>query len=125
MAFTARRIHDITILDFEGRLTFTAGEELSRRITALAAADRPKVVLNLAGVIYVDSAGLGAIVNAFMKLRDTDGGLTFVNPTMRTKHVLEITGIASLVETYASEQLAIASYPVASPVVALPMETHS
>lgn len=109
MAFSERHIQDVTILDFEGRLTYTAGEDLSRRITALAS-NGANVVLNLAGVSYVDSAGLGAIVNAFTKLRDTGGGLAFLNPTLRTQHVLDITGIASLVKTFPSEQLAIASY---------------
>lgn len=109
MAFDERTVHDITILDFDGRLTFTAGVELSRRITALAQAGVSNVVLALDRVSYVDSAGLGAIVDAFMQLRQRDGMLKFVNPSSRTRHVLEITGIATLIETYPTEAAAIAS----------------
>jgi anti-sigma B factor antagonist len=109
-----RQIQDVTILDLEGRLTFTAGTELSRRVMTLAARHTTKVVLNLERVSYIDSAGLGAIVHAFTRLRGANGGLRFVNPSARTQHVLEITGIASLVETFASEQLAIDSF-AASP----------
>jgi anti-sigma B factor antagonist len=110
MPFDERHIQDITILDFEGRLTFTAGVELSRRITSLMAARAHKVVLNLERVTYLDSAGLGAVVGAFTKLRGEKGGLKFVNPSARTQHVLDITGIAKIVETFPSERLAVASY---------------
>jgi anti-sigma B factor antagonist len=118
MPFDERHIQDITILDFEGRLTFTAGVELSRRITSLANANTTKVVLNLERVSYVDSAGLGAIVSAFTQLRGGAGGLKFVNPSARTQHVLEITGIAKLVETFTSERLAVASYAAAASPIA-------
>ena len=110
MPFDERTSQDITILDFEGRLTFTAGVELSRRITSLAIQNVTKVVLNLERVSYVDSAGLGAIVGAFTELRRRNGELKFVNPSTRTQHVLEITGIAALIATFATEAAAIHSF---------------
>jgi anti-sigma B factor antagonist len=110
MPFHERTIEDITILDFEGRLTFTAGVELSRRITSLSASNVSKVILNLERVSYVDSAGLGAIVGAFMQLRQREGVMKFVNPSARTLHVLQITGIATLVATFATEAAAVQSF---------------
>jgi anti-sigma B factor antagonist len=113
MAFDERIVHDITILDFKDRLTFTAGAELSKRITTLVAHGVTKVILNLERLSYVDSAGLGAIVDAVIQLRARDGALKFVNPSARTLHVLEITGIATLVETFATELNAVASFELA------------
>jgi anti-sigma B factor antagonist len=110
MSFDERIIHDITILDCDGRLTFTAGAELRRRITAIGTGAAKKVVLNLERVSYVDSAGLGAIVDAYMQLRQSDGMLKFVNPSSRTRHVLQITGIATLVETHPTIVAAVQSY---------------
>jgi anti-sigma B factor antagonist len=110
MPFDERTIHDITILDFNDRLTFTAGVELSRRITSLAATNVTKVILNLERVSYVDSAGLGAIMSAFTELRQREGVLKFVNPSARTQHVLAITGIAALVATFATEAAAVHSF---------------
>ena len=110
MSFDERQVEDITILDLEGRLTFTAGTELSGRVMTLAAMRSTKIVLNLVRVAYIDSAGLGALVHAFTWLRGAHGALKFVNPSVRTQHVLQITGIATLVETFASETLAIASF---------------
>jgi anti-sigma B factor antagonist len=110
MSFDERTIHDITILDCDGRLTFTAGAELSRRITAIGMAPATKVILNLERVSYVDSAGLGAIVDAYMQLRKRDGVMKFVNPSSRTRHVLQITGIATLVETHPTVIAAVESF---------------
>jgi len=119
MSFDESIIHDITILDCDGRLTFTAGAELSRRITAIGSAATSKVVLNLERVSYVDSAGLGAIVDAYMQLRKRDGVMKFVNPSSRTRHVLQITGIATLVETHPTVTAAVESFrEVALPVPA-------
>jgi anti-sigma B factor antagonist len=117
MSFDEHTIHDITILDCAGRLTFTAGAELSRRITALGIATATKVVLNLERVSYVDSAGLGAIVDAYMQLRKRDGVMKFVNPSNRTRHVLQITGITTLIETHPTVVAAVESFRV----VALPV----
>jgi anti-sigma B factor antagonist len=110
MSFDERTIHDITVLDCGPRLTFTAGAEVRRRITAIGTGAARKVVLNLERVSYVDSAGLGAIVDAYMQLRKRDGAMKFVNPSSRTRHVLQITGIATLVETHPTVTAAVESF---------------
>ena len=120
MSFDEQTIHDVTVLDCEGRLTFTAGAELSRRISAIGMAAATKVVLNLERVSYVDSAGLGAIVDAYMQLRKRDGVMKFVNPSNRTRHVLQITGIATLVETHPTVIAAVESFravPIPLPAI--------
>ena len=94
----------------EGRLTFTAGAELSRRIQALLMGGATQLVLNLEDVSYVDSAGLGAVVEAFTAVRQKAARLTLLNPTERTRHLLEITGLARIIETFDSQAAALASY---------------
>lgn len=110
MPFDERHVQDVTILTVEGRLTFTAGAELGRRITALASSSPANVILDLERVSYMDSAGVGALVGAYTHLRQRCGMLKFVNPSARAKHVLAITGIATLVETFVSEAAAVASF---------------
>ena len=108
--FVERQIRDITIVDVDGRLTFSAGEELSGQVMKLAACQVRKIVLNLERVSYIDSAGLGALIHAFTWLRGAHGALKFVNANARTQHVLDLTHISTLVETFASESLAVASF---------------
>ena len=118
MPFDERRILDITILDFYGHFTFTAGKEMRQRVTTLVAGGTRSLILNLERVSYIDSAGLGAIVESFTYLRGKNGTLRFVNPTERTQHVLEITGITTFIETFASEALAIDSFAAKAVVTA-------
>ena len=110
MSFDERRVEDVTVLDCYGQLAYTAGDELKRRILALCGSDPVKVVLNLERVTYVDSSGLGAVVDAFIKVRKRGGALRLVNPSARTRHLLEITSIAPLFETYACDTDAVASF---------------
>jgi anti-sigma B factor antagonist len=110
LGFSERTIAGVTVLDLEGRLTFTAGAELSRRIQALLMGGATQLVLNLEDVSYVDSAGLGAVVEAFTAVRQKAARLTLLSPTERTRHLLEITGLARIIETFDSQAAALASY---------------
>jgi anti-sigma B factor antagonist len=104
-----RIIAGVTVLDLEGRLTFTSGAELRRLVRALVVGGATQVVLNLERVSYVDSAGLGAMIEAFTAARNEAVRLTLLNPGERTRHLLEITGLARIVETFDSEASALAS----------------
>ena len=83
---------------------------MGRRIQALLVGGATHLVLNLEDVSYVDSAGLGAMIEAFTVARHNAVRLTLLNPTERTRHLLEITGLARIVETFDSEAAALASY---------------
>jgi anti-sigma B factor antagonist len=109
LGLNERMIAGVTILDLEGRLTFTAGAEMGRRVQALLVGGTTQLVLNLEDVSYVDSAGLGAMVEAFTVARHKAVRLKLLNPTERTRHLLEITGLARIVETFDSEVAALAS----------------
>jgi anti-sigma B factor antagonist len=110
LEFNERTIAGVTVLDLKGRLTFTSGAVMGRRIQALLVGGATHLVLNLEDVSYVDSAGLGAMIEAFTAARHKAVRLTLLNPTERTRHLLEITGLARIVETFDSEAAALASY---------------
>lgn len=115
MSFDERQIQDVIILNCVGQLAYTAGAELRRRIVELCGSGRANVVLNVEGVTYVDSSGLGGIVDALIKVRRRGGDLRFVNPSARMQQLLKITAIAPLIETYQSEAIAVASFnPIAT-----------
>jgi anti-sigma B factor antagonist len=110
LALNERIVSGVTILDLQGRLTFTAGSEMGRHVRALLVGGTTQLVLNLEGVSYIDSAGLGAIVEAFTVARHRSIALKLVNPSERTQHLLEITGLSKIVESFDSEAAAIASW---------------
>ncbi len=108
----ARREREgIVILDVGGRLV--AGEEataLRDRIRDLAAAGVTQAILNLQGVDYIDSTGLGTLVICFTTLRKADGALKLVNLTRRNLELVVLTKLETVFEVFNDEQEAVNSF---------------
>jgi anti-sigma B factor antagonist len=101
----------ITILDFKGRIA--AGAEataLRDKVAALTAAGKRNMVLNLAGVDYIDSTGLGALVLSAISLRKLDGNMKLVNLNRRNIDLLVMTKLDTVFEVFTDEQDAVSSY---------------
>ena len=66
MEIAERTAGDVTILDVTGKMTLGEGDEILKdKVHSLSLQGRKKIVLNLAGVPYIDSAGLGEIVRTY------------------------------------------------------------
>jgi anti-sigma B factor antagonist len=106
-----REREGIIILDLDGRIT--VGPEaaaLREKTSALSAAGVLSLVLNLQGVDYIDSTGLGALVMCATSLRKTGGVIKLLNLTRRNIELLVMTKLATVFEIFADEQDAIGSY---------------
>ena len=73
-------------------------------------AGKKKLVLNLEGVPYIDSAGLGEIVRTFTTVSRQGGSLKLLNLTKRIEDLLAITKLLTVFETFDSEAEAVQSY---------------
>ena len=71
---------------------------------------RKKLILNLEGVPYVDSAGLGEIVRTYTTVSRQGGNLKLLNLTKRITDLLMITKLLTVFDTYDSEQEALNSF---------------
>ena len=92
----------ISSVDDAGRrvLTLAGSVDLGSRSlltdavsTAVAEAGVEQVVLDLSGVEFIDSTGLGAIVESSGKAEDTGRGFALRNPSKRVGRILELTGL--------------------------------
>ena len=111
MQITERRTQDVVILDLTGRLTIGEGAELLRdKVTSVVFQGNSKVLLNLAGVPYVDSGGLGELVRCSISAQKANGAVKLVGLTTRITDLLAITKLLNVFETFETEQEAIASY---------------
>jgi anti-sigma B factor antagonist len=110
MALTERMIDGVAILDLSGHLTEIAGNELLARVKQLTATGSTGVLLNLARVSYIDSAGLGAMVASVQALRRVAGAFKLLHPTLRTRHLLEVTALTTIMESFDVEDTAVASF---------------
>ena len=111
MDITKRRIRDITILDLKGKLTIDDGAELLRDTVAsiVFQGDR-KILLNLAGVPYVDSGGLGELVRCSLIVGRASGAVKLINLTSKISDLLAITKLSNVFDSFDSEAGAVASF---------------
>jgi anti-sigma B factor antagonist len=106
-----RVVNGVTILDLKGKITLGEGDELLKKeIDSLIQKDQKKLLLNLEGVPYIDSAGLGEIVRTYTTVSRQGGKLKLLNLTKRIQDLLAITKLLTVFETYESEPEAVKSF---------------
>jgi anti-sigma B factor antagonist len=111
LTLTTEMSGDVAVLCLTGRLVLEDTESpLRGAIEELMNAGHVKLVLDLAAVTYIDSAGLGLLVAKFVSLRSRGGDLRLVHPTPRSMHLMTITNLATVFETHASVDAAVQSF---------------
>jgi anti-sigma B factor antagonist len=101
----------ITVLQMKGRITL--GKEataLREKVAELAARNERNLVFNLAGVDYIDSTGLGALVMCVTSVRKINGNVKLVNLNRRNIELLVMTRLATSFEIFTDEGDAVGSY---------------
>jgi anti-sigma B factor antagonist len=102
---------EVTILDLKGKITLGDGDEaLKDKINSLVLQNRRRILLNLAEVPYIDSAGLGEIVRTYTTVSRQGGQLKLVNLTKRITDLLSITKLLTVFETFDVEAEALRSF---------------
>ena len=111
MTITERVVDTITILDLSGKLTIGEGAQvLKDKSESLVFQGHHKVIVNLADVPYIDSAGLGEIVRTFTTVSRQGGSLKLLSLTKRITDLLAITKLLTVFETHDNEADAIRSF---------------
>ena len=111
MQITERTVGDVTVLDLDGRLTAGDAAELLRdKVTSVVFQGRRKVLLNLARVPYMDSAGLGELVRCSLIVQREKGVIKMVNLTSKITDLLMITKLVTVFDTFDSEEKALAGF---------------
>jgi anti-sigma B factor antagonist len=111
MQITERALADVMILDLKGKITLGEGDELLKdKVNSLVNQGQRKIVLNLAGVPYLDSAGLGEVVRAYTTVSRQGGSLKLLNLTKRITDLLSITKLLTVFDTFDSEDEAVRSF---------------
>ena len=111
MQIEERPTGDVVVLDLKGKMTLGEGDEMLKdKINSLVHQGRRKVVLNLEGVPYIDSAGLGEIVRTYTTISRQGGSMKLLNLTKRITDLLSITKLLTVFETYDNEADAVRSF---------------
>lgn len=106
-----RQVGDVTILDMSGKITIGEGNvTLRRAIGSLLKEGKKKILLNLEGVSYIDSSGIGELVSSYTLISRNDGGLKLLKLARPLKDLLAITKLLSVFDTYEDEAEALKSF---------------
>ena len=117
MQIEERAIGDVVVLDLKGKITLGEGDELLKdKVNSLVNQGKKKIVLNLADVPYIDSAGLGEVVRTYTTVSRQGGSLKLLNLTKRISDLLSITKLLTVFETFESENEAIRSFSASAKV---------
>ncbi len=111
MKIVERTVDDVVILDLHGKILIGEGDDALRdAVNKVVDSGKTRLLLNLADVPYVDSAGLGEIVRCYTTVSRKGGKLKLINLTKKIQDLLSITKLLTVFETYDSEAEAVKSF---------------
>jgi anti-sigma B factor antagonist len=102
-------VDGVSIVSCHGRIMFGEEATILRDNLKEALSISPKMVLNLAGVTYIDSGGLGTLVGVFSSARAAGADIKLTGLGQRLRDVLQITKLATVFEVFDNEQEALAA----------------
>jgi anti-sigma B factor antagonist len=101
-----RAISGVVVLDLTGRL-WILDLPLRDLMNGLLTDGKRHFVLNLAGVAYMDSSGLGQLVSMWTSIRNKKGYLALLNPSKRVQRLFEITRLHTVFDIFEEEPAAV------------------
>lgn len=106
-----RETQGVAVLELRG--AFTLPEDyacLRAQVKELLAAEKKKILVDMAGLSSIDSGGIGTLVEALVSIRKWGGELKLVHVSEKIKKPFLLTNLATFFEMHASEEEALASF---------------
>ena len=111
MTIQERVVGSVTVLDLNGKLVLGDGDTLLKdKIHSLVFQGRKQIVLNMGGVSYMDSSGLGALVACSVTAKSNGGQIKLVSLTKRLQDLLSIAKLLTVFECHDSDAEAVNSF---------------
>jgi anti-sigma B factor antagonist len=111
LSIDERESGDVTILRLTGKILLDDGDLVFRqRIHDLAGRGRVKIIVDLGGVTYIDSAGIGMVVGKLKTVRERGGDMKLLSLNTRGLRIFGITKLLLVFETFENEEQAVKSF---------------
>jgi len=112
MQLEQRIVGNVAVIKVTGDITLNKGGDvlLKDKVQSLLQQGQKNLVIDLSGVSYVDSAGLGELVQAYATTKNRGGALKLLNVTKRLRDLLVVTKLLTVFDAYDSEADALASF---------------
>lgn len=96
----------VAVLKLDGKLNMVSAPHLRQEVHSAVAAGNSKVVIDLSAVDFIDSSGLGALINGLKSTRQAGGDLRIAGPTEQVRLVLELTNMDRVLNAYETAETA-------------------
>ena len=111
LTIASREVGGVSVLDLKGKITLGDGSvQVRDAIRGLVGKGKKSILLNLGGVSYIDSSGLGELVGAYTTAKNQGANLKLLKLTKKVHDLLQLTKLYTVFETYDDETIAIASF---------------
>ena len=112
MELEQRIAGDVAIIKVTGDITLNKGGDvlLKDKVQSLLQQGHKHLLVDLSDVSYVDSAGLGELVQAYATTKNRGGALKLLSVTKRLRDLLIVTKLLTVFETFDDEASALASF---------------
>ncbi len=111
MTTQVQQIDGVSIVKVNGRVALGDGDgALLAKVHELLDSGQRHIVLNLEAVPYMDSSGVGRLVECFTDVREHDGSLKLANASPKVRELLRITGLHRVLEEFLDEHQAVVSF---------------
>jgi anti-sigma B factor antagonist len=111
MNISVRKTQDVAIVDFEGRLAIGVGDEvLPAVVNELLDSGFKKILLNLSDMDYIDSNGLGELVQTLKASKRHGASLRLLKPQDRVAKTLRLTNLLPMFSVYDTEKEALSAF---------------
>ena len=108
---TIRHACDVTIVDLTGHLTSFANGALRQALADLLKQGRREILLNVSDLQYLDSSGVGELVQCYLSVIKLGGEMKVVGLTDKIEEIFKITKLYRIFPEFSDEQAALQSFP--------------
>ena len=111
MKFNTVQQGAVTIIQLDGNLMGGPdASTLNNKLHDLVDAGRKQVVIDVAGVEFMNSSGLGMLIGTVSTMKNAGGGLKIANASQKIMALIKITKLSGILETFESTQAAVESF---------------
>jgi anti-sigma B factor antagonist len=111
LKMTNREVDGASVVALDGRIVMGAeGDALRQELQKLVAEGKKNIVLNMNNIEYVDSAGLGTLVAAYLSAKSKGASLKLCHLGSKLQEVLQITRLSTVFYVCNTEAAAVASF---------------
>ena len=110
MEIAEKRIEDVDVLKLTGRLDASSAKNLKGRVASLVKENRVKLIVDMAGVDFIDSSGLGSLVSSLRAVNEKDGDVKVTALQKQVRSIFELTRLHRIFGIFDDVEAAMKSF---------------